>query len=175
MAVTLVVYAAGFSKTALTPAGDGYGPVDQGPLPFGVKSDLADAQDAINATIPMPKVPFASSDNVSAIWADTSNKQVAVQFDDGSITMMIQPSLYADPLNDLKQRAAGINAAVSVLELAGGPALVIVPDTDTTDADNPAWVEYVLSGLDINIYSESRDEGELVKLADSLIQASPTG
>jgi hypothetical protein len=58
-----------------------------------------------------------------------------------------------------------------VEEIDGAPALVIQADTDA-DKNNPAYVEIVRDGVDINIYSDSVEAPTLVQLARTMTAGS---
>jgi hypothetical protein len=115
----------------------------------------------------MPDSIAANADNVQASWVDSSNQQFAVTFNSG-ITMMLKPSDYDDAAVDLATAAGQINAKVDVVDLGSGKALVIEADTDSTDGENPAWVEFVVAGLDVNIYSEVVGTDTLLDVAKSI-------
>jgi hypothetical protein len=87
------------------------------------------------------------------------------------------PAAYQDPTSEYEAFAAEDNAQSAVGQVDGLPALVISPDTDCGQS-NPAWVEFDLNGIDINVFSAGYSDDQLLDAADSMVQptssASPS-
>lgn len=162
------------STPSLPQAGEGKAPDGQGPLPFGIKAPLGVAQEKLAFDIPLPDLAVASAANVRTSWLDIANQQFAAEFATG-ITMMIKPNEYQDPTSDLEVAAKGINAEAYLVEPGQSSALVIEPGTDSTDSVNPAWVEFVVAGLDVNLYSENVGTDALLEVARSIQAFHPSG
>jgi hypothetical protein len=69
-------------------------PVQQGPLPFGVKTSASAAAASLNFRIPFPDVALANSSNLADLWADSVNQQFAATYSTG-VTMTIKPNEYS--------------------------------------------------------------------------------
>jgi hypothetical protein len=147
-------------------------PAQQGPIPFGVKTSASAAEASLSFRIPFPDVALANSSTLVDLWTDSVNQQFAATYSSG-VTVTIKPNEYSDPVNALSQAADSINAKVSLVGLGSGTALVIEPDTDSTDGENPAWVEFVsTAGLDVNLYSDTLGVAELLVIARGIDSAS---
>jgi hypothetical protein len=117
--------------------------------------------------------PAASQANLTQTWVDSHAKQVALVFDRGAvdIEMWPWPAYYPDPATRFQQLSTSISATAAVGQVNGQPALVIQPNTDSNKA-NRAWVEFDLSGIDINVSSSTYSTDELLKIAESLAMAT---
>ena len=164
----------GFLSDRETPRGDRSGdlrvPVEQGPLPFGIEASPALAESKLNFHIPFPEVALANSANLADSWVDAVNQQFAATYNTG-VTVTMKPNEYSKPDVALSQAADSVNAKTDLVNLGSGTALVIEPDTDSSDGENPTWVEFVSSGLDVNLSSDTLSVAELLKVAKSIDSA----
>lgn len=120
------------------------------PLLGGQQIPLAGAASAVGFSVPLPDTPVASQENLTATWAVISRQQVALVFDQGKVTTTLQPADYKDPASEYQAFISDNNAQAAIGKVAGQPALVITPGTDYYKT-NPAWVEFDLNGIDVNI------------------------
>jgi len=106
---------------------------------------------------------------LTATWVVASRQQAALVFDQGSLTITMDPAAYQDPKREYQAFVAEDNAQSCVGQVEGLPALVISPDTDCGQS-NPAWVEFDLNRIDINVYSAGYSDDQLLDVADSMAQ-----
>ena len=168
--VGLVVVAAvtrGHAAPSAQSAGDLSLPTLAQPFVNGQKTTVADAQAAAGFTVPMPNVTAANSGNLTQTWLDSDQRQVALVFDGGKLTIMMSPATYKDPTSEFETFIAENNAVAALGQVNGQPALVIQPDTDVNKS-NAAWVEFEQNGIDVNVVSDSYGTETILKAAESM-------
>jgi hypothetical protein len=84
---------------------------------------------------------------------------IALQYS-SNITIMMWPSAYTDPAAGMKNVLATTTAKASLVQIGGSPGIELYPNT--ANNANPAWVEFVRDGVDVNIYSSTKAVEALV-------------
>jgi hypothetical protein len=143
------------------------------PLLGGQQIALANASSAVGFSVPIPDTQVASRGTLTATWAVASRQQVALVFGQGALTATMQPADYKDPASEFSAFVSETNSQASLGKVDGLPTLVITPGTDYYKT-NPAWVEFDLNGIDINIFSASYSTDQLLAVADSMVQSTPS-
>lgn len=156
---------AGASRDAA--GGQGVAPPGSGPLAFGVKTTLADARAGVQYDLPLPDSELANTTTLSGIWLDEKGQAVALVYDGDQLTVMMWPWQYDDPAALFLQRVQASSAKETVSAVNGCPALVIEPNTDV-DGKNPAWIEFVCNGIDVNVESSTYTLDQLMDVASSI-------
>ena len=133
------------------------------PLLQARATTVAQAQEAVSFRIPVPDTSTASRSTLTRTWVNRGLRQVALIFSGGKLTITMWPVTYKNPLLYFRTFIAESHAKAAIKYLHGRPVLVISPHTDRYHS-NPAWVEYVRNGIDINVYSHSY--GTATLLAD---------
>src|SRR6266702_101312 len=141
------------------------------PLLGGQPVSVTDAARVVGFDVPLPDASIANQGNLTATWAVAARQQVALIFDQGKLTIMMQPADYQDPAGEYQAFIPENNAKAAIGDVGGQPALVISPNTDYYQS-NPAWVEFDLNGTDINVVSASYSTDQLLEVADSVAQAA---
>jgi hypothetical protein len=139
------------------------------PLAAGGVVPLSEAVQRVDFALMMPHVAAANPSTVTKTWVDAED-EIAVQFD--TLTLMMWPSTYTDVEKDLQAFMTTTTATAHAVTINGDPGVVVLPNTDT-GADNPAWVEYVHNGLDINLYSRTWSLSDVLDAANSMRPWSP--
>ncbi len=86
----------------------------------------------------------------------------------GEVTIMMWPNHYPDVMAYFEDWIARNTAKAEIVQVGSAPGLVIHAGTDE-DASNPAWVEVVANGIDINLYSYKHSTDELLRLVGTMI------
>ena len=143
-----IVGLAGGGCTAHTTQDDGTpaGVSAATPLANAQQMSVARASSAIGFKVPVPATSIASQGNLTATWARADMRQVALVFDQGKLTIVIQPAVYQDPSTDYQTFISENSAQASVSHVAGLPVLTITPNTDYYRT-NPALVRFDLNRL----------------------------
>lgn len=134
------------------------------------KVSLADAEADAPFTFFLPSDPEANQDNLTQAWWSPGDTEVALIFgNDSKVEILMSPATTDDPSAAYRQTMDQINAG-SIQTVQGQPALVIKPGTDYPGT-NPAWVEVMLDGVDINLESHALSDADLLQIASSLAPA----
>ena len=131
------------------------------------------ASSAVGFKVPVPDTSIASQGNLTATWARADMQQVALVFDQGKLTIVMQPAVYQDPSTDYQTVISENSAKASVSQVAGLPVLIITPNTDYYKT-NPALVRFDLNGRNVDISSASYTTDELLAVAASMIKVDST-
>ncbi|MGH7868647.1 MAG: hypothetical protein ACREP9_13715, partial [Candidatus Dormibacteraceae bacterium] len=154
-----------------TPAGSSAGrlPLPNLDHPFinEQKATIAGARAAVSFPVLLPNAAPASQSNLTQVWVDHEQHQVALVYSRGKLTVMMWPATYTDPTREFRTFIAENHATAAIVRMNRQPALVIQPHTDTLHS-NPAWVEFERNGIDINIVSSSYGTDALLAVADSM-------
>lgn len=137
------------------------------PLIAARQMTIAEARATAGYPIPLPHASAASQANLTRVWMD-SKHEVALVFDNGKITITMQPATYRDPKTRFETFISeNRSGKVAMGSVNGQPALVISPNTDAPKT-NPAWVKIYRNGTDINVYSHDYGTATLLKIAASI-------
>ena len=137
-----------------------------GPLAEGRKTTVTNAQSIAGYTVPTPDDPAASAANLMQTWAN-SQRQVALVYAGGKITITMAPAAYRNALHDFRKFMAQNHVTAAIGRVRGQPALVITRHTDRCGS-NPAWVEFDQHGIDINLTSGNYATSTLLAVAESM-------
>jgi len=165
--VLAIVFFAGVVRLGATPqCSKGASPPGEGPLGGGKTTTVAGAQSIARFPVVTPDVRAARVSNLTQVWVN-SQRHVALVFAHGKVVITFGPAIYSNAVKEFERFIAQsrVNAAIS--HVHRHPALVITPYTDSCGS-NPAWVEFMRKGIDINVYSESYGTATLLSVADSL-------
>jgi hypothetical protein len=146
------------------------------PLLGGQQVSVTAASSVVGFNVPVPKTSIASQGNLTATWAVASRQQVALVFDQGKLDVVMKAAIYQDPTSEYQTFICDTNAKATISQVNGLPALVIPPDTDYSHT-NLAWVEFDLSGVNVDIFSASYSTDQLLAVADTMAppaSSSPT-
>jgi hypothetical protein len=141
-------------------------------LPGGQKTDIDSLSKEISYVVPLPESNLANPSNVSQVWVTPSSDAVALMFR-ANLTILMWPNPYGDrnPADVFRESISNDPAKEYLTTINGHPALAVVPGTALYN-DNPAYVEFVRSGIDINLMSDSMSETTLIDVAQT-IQTTP--
>lgn len=140
------------------------------PLVAGHATSVATATRLVGFRLLMPRPTSAIGDvELSRTWVNPKDRQAALVFDGGKITVMMWP-VPADRKNAIAYYKGIIkdhlgNDHIGIVD--GVPALIIKQHTDVKHK-NPAWIEFYKRGIDVTVYSAHYQTSALVKLADTL-------
>jgi hypothetical protein len=137
------------------------------PLLGGQQVPVGEVSSDVGYSVPIPNAEEASQSSLTATWVRTDQGQVALVFDDGKLTIMMQPANYEDPATEFKTFIDENNGDASIGQVNGQPALVIEPRTDASKS-NLAWVEFDFNGIDVNVVSATYGTDQLLAVADSM-------
>jgi hypothetical protein len=166
MALVGTLIASGASHSPPLALG-GLGPVNWArPLINGQVTTISGAASEAGYSIPIPTATAASQSNLTRVW-ESPNKDVALVFDGGKVTVLIRPAVYTDPASWFNTIVAESPGKAAIGQVNGKPAVVIQPNSDPYGA-NPAWIEFYRNGLDVNVISASYGTGTLLSIADSI-------
>jgi hypothetical protein len=103
------------------------------------------------------------------VWVDRATREVALVYAsaNGRVDVLMAPATYKNARATFAQFIAENHAKVTIAKVNGRPALVIEPHTDACRS-NPAWVEFDLNGVDVNIVSATQDAAALLAVANSM-------
>jgi hypothetical protein len=167
LAVSVAAAGCGDTRTTVaTPSSPGGVSLSR-PLPGARPISLAAARGAIGFRVPQPHVAAAGPANLTGVYADRKSQQVALVYGGGRVTVMMAPAVYADPRARFNTFLRENHAKAKFGSVDGDVALVISPDSDPQRA-NPAWVEFDLDGVDIDVVSATRTTTLLLRVARSL-------
>lgn len=138
-----------------------------GPFPGGRQVSMREALHTATYPVLVPDSADADPTDLTKVWVDNDG-DIGFQYS-SNITVMMWPSAYTDPAAGMQNVLATTTARASLIEVDGSPGISLFPRTAANA--NPAWVEFVRAGVDINIYSSTRTVDDLVAVADSMIQA----
>jgi hypothetical protein len=148
-----------------------------GPFPIGEATSLEKAQSSVSFPLFLPSSEEFEG-TLSRVWVttfqgDETPQKAALEFktDAGTIVVIEQLREFESPERHFQQVVQDGISTARVEEIDGAPALVIQADTDA-DKNNPAYVEIVRDGVDINIYSDSVEAPTLVQLARTMTAGS---
>lgn len=166
--VALVVVVVASARPSPQPvAGGGLGmPNLAKPLIDARAMTVAAAQSAAGYMIPMPTSASAGRRTLTKVW-ESRNREVALVFAGGKVTLLIRPAAYADPAAWFRKIVHESPGSAAVGRVKGQPAVVIQPNTDPY-GPNPAWVEFYQNGLDFNVISTIYDTRTLLSIAESV-------
>jgi hypothetical protein len=139
----------------------------EGPFPGGRQVTMQEALKETPYPVYIPSSRDASSDNMSKVWIDDGG-DIGLQYD-SNITVMMWPSAYKDPEAGLQNVLATTTAKADLIRVGESPGIEMYPNTASNK--NPAWVEFVRDGVDINIFSSTQPIEALVAVADSMERA----
>jgi hypothetical protein len=145
-----------------------------GPFPIGQQSTLEKAAAIVPFDIYMPATKELNDSTLTRVWvtafesAETPQK-LALEFTTsmGTVVIIEQLKEFGNPQQQCAKFVEDGIASASVETIANAPGLVIQPDTDS-DGENPAYVETVQAGVDINIYSDEVLSQLLIDAAASM-------
>jgi hypothetical protein len=138
------------------------------PLGDSKTTTLGTAQSIARFPVLTLDVSAARLSNLTEVWVN-KQRNVALAFAHGKVMITFGPAVDGDALKDFESFIAQNHVTAAISHVHRQPALVISPHTDGCGS-NPAWVEFKLKGIDINVYSESYGTGTLLSVADSLKQ-----
>lgn len=139
------------------------------PLLGAQQMTLADAHAAVTFSFPVPSSMAAGPGDLSNVWVNRAQEQVALVYGAGDITVIMSPAPYSDPATEFATFIEENNATATLGQVGGQVALVISPGTDIKQS-NPAWVEFDLNGVDINVVSATEGTAALLGVANSIAQ-----
>jgi hypothetical protein len=138
--------------------------VFQGPFPGDYQVSLAQAVQSASYRVFVPNSPQANSSNLQQVWIDNAGDIGFVYTT--NITVMMWPSAYPDPSAGLQTVLQTTTAKASLIQVGNSPGIELYPDTAANA--NPAWVEFVRAGVDVNISSSTQSVDDLVSVANSM-------
>lgn len=136
------------------------------PFPYGRQVSFVQGVQAVSYPVFVPNSPMANSGNMSQVYTDDDG-DLAFQYS-SDITVMMWPSAYTDPVAGLQNVLATTQATAALVQIGDSPGIEIYPNTAANA--NPAWVEFVRQGVDINLYSSTQSVDTLVAVANSMAQ-----
>lgn len=155
------------AASASTPGGrDPAGLTLRHPI-VGQEMPLAAATALVNFPVPQANVAAASPSNLTEVWVNKAMQQLALVYDDGDVTVVMSPAWYSDPKREFSDFLSSNNATARLGSVNRNVALVISPHTDMKRS-NPAWVEFDLNGVDVNVESATQGTAALLGVARSL-------
>ncbi|MHB8246560.1 MAG: hypothetical protein ACYDGN_14670 [Acidimicrobiales bacterium] len=126
----------------------------------------------MNYPISQPDTPATNSSTLTSIILNSQTQQVALVYGNGNTTIMMQPAQYSDALANFESFVQQ-NPGIAVVSTIGSfPALEISGDAPAAPNLNPAWVEFDLNGVDINVVSYERTTSALETVAASMVTPS---
>jgi hypothetical protein len=157
----------GGNATESASRGDGAGVTLSHPLLAAQQVPPADASSAAGYNVPEATTTVAGPANLTSVYVNKLSQQVALVYGNGDVTVVMSPAGYSDPTIEYTEYLSSNNATASLASVNGTPALVISPDTDIKQS-NPAWVEFDLQGIDINVESATESTSTLLSVAQNL-------
>ncbi len=142
-------------------------PTEGNPLALGSQSNISQARSLLPFPVHLPSDPVANETTLTGVWLDASQAQLGLVFN-GEVTIMMWPNHYPDVMAYFEDWIARNTAKAEIVQVGSAPGLVIHAGTDE-DASNPAWVEVVANGIDINLYSYKHSTDELLRLVGTMI------
>jgi hypothetical protein len=184
----VVVTVVGLTIAGVT-TGSGAGPVDRRATPLNQHGTLAGLGPArpllggeritpahssslVGFNVPVPNTSIANSGNLTATWAVASRRQVALVFDRGKLDVVFKPAIYKDAASEYRTFICE-NGGATIGRVNGLPALVIEPRTDYYHT-NPAWIEFDLKGVNVDVFSHDYSPRQLLAVADSIAPPAST-
>jgi hypothetical protein len=152
------------------------------PFVDGVKTSLNAARSSAGFGFVLPE-PAAVGGTISTVWIETDGgRAVAVDYTSGVEVQMNPDSVPPDPLEHFQSLAELAGLGASVVEIDGGPALVIAEGASAGQCraetpcqpfeHAPASVERIVGNLDVIVYGHQSTE-QLESISSSLqIQSS---
>jgi hypothetical protein len=172
LAVTLARRGAQHSEGAggVASGGGGNAPALSGDAPFpGTSVSLDEAKGALSYAVFLPEVSQANDQVVSSVWLQEQSQKLGVVYGDTDISLVIEPTDFSDGGAARFERYVRSGIAKSDVQLINGhQVLSVYPGTDTLGT-NPSYVELVLDGLDISMFSKSEDPQVLLGAMKSLL------
>jgi hypothetical protein len=142
-----------------------------GPPGLAEKTTAAGARAAVGFPVLVPSDAAASPVNLTQVWVNKHNGEVALVFDKGKADITMAR---ATKQNDLRYFQAFVTqknknrVTDAIGQVNGQPALVITPDTSAICHCNPAVVEFNRNGIHVSIYSNTYGTGTLLAIANSM-------
>jgi len=142
---------------------------NDGPIGGGRLVSLSTAEAEMGFALLMPASDLASRSNLVEVWSEPSEQEVGLVFESEGKRLIID--LYPAYLEDPKanyQAEIDLNLADQRLtEILGQPAIVTEPYTDVPKT-NPAWLQFDLNGVDVNLFSYGFSTEDLIEVAQTL-------
>lgn len=146
------------------------------PLRNAHRVTLAVAGKALGFVIPMPAAgsliraggvpPNQIRLTAGPVWV--SGPEVALTFNRGGVTILVGHATYTNPGRTFRTELAAIKVGRAVIRSVNDePALIIQPRTDYAKS-NPAFVEFDLHGLDIQVISTRLGTSLLRAIAETI-------
>ena len=132
---------------------------------------IAAATALVNFPVPQANVAAAGPRKLTGVWVNRAMQQLALVYDDGDVTVVMSPAWYSDPKSEFSDFLSSNNATARLGSVNRNAALVISPHTDVKRS-NPAWVEFDLNGVDVNVESATQGTAALLGVARSLACAT---
>jgi hypothetical protein len=137
----------------------------------GQEMPIAAATALVNFPVPQANVAAAGPSNLTGVWVNKAMQQLALVYDDGDVTVVMSPAWYSDPKREFSDFLSSNNATARLGSVNRHVALVISPHTDMKRS-NPAWAEFDLNGVDVNVESATQGTAALLGVARSLADAT---
>lgn len=167
------------------PASQGGQPAAPPGDPYGIggqEVSLAQAQTTATFPVILPSTDLASPSQLTGLWVATytsDDSQVALEFDEGSLTILENPLANPKPeaiLGRYEDVAARMNETIgrtvfSIVTLDGAPVLVAEPNADAYKS-NPASVEVAIGELDLVLASHTYSVEQLLGVAESILKSA---
>jgi hypothetical protein len=132
------------------------------PLIAAHRASIAAAGRAVDFPVPQARTAVAGPATLTAVWVNTTARQVALVYSGGDVTVMMALAPYRHPRAAFSRYRRENHATTRLGSVDGNVALVIAPRTDAKRS-NPAWIEFDDSGVDINVVSETQGTAVLQK------------
>ena len=140
------------------------------PFPGGYQTTVAGARAAVGFPVLVPHTALANRGSLTAVWVNPGQRLVALVYDEGRITILMEPwPVPQSPARWFRyERGIMIRKYAVVGRVNGGPALIVLrPNIDYCHA-NSAVVEFSAHGVDIDVHSRDYRSGPLLKIAASM-------
>jgi hypothetical protein len=145
-----------------------------GPFPVASAVSLEDAQKAVSFGVLLSTSKFADKDSLGQVWVTPSSDEeteskIALVYSTGggTLTIIEQVKQFGSVDKAFGDVLAQGSAEASVVADGRAPMLVIQPNSDDFES-NPAYVEVVIDGVDINIFSDELSAADHVGVAKTL-------
>jgi hypothetical protein len=142
---------------------------DESPIGGGRIVDIATAAAEIKFGLLMPSSELASQSNLATVWSEPDQQEVGLVFESGDKRLVVDlyPAYLEDPKANYQAEIDLHLADQRLIEVLGQPAIVTEPYTDAPKT-NPAWLQFDLGGVDVNLFSYQYSTTDLIDVAATL-------
>lgn len=143
---------------------------DESPIGGGRIVDLPTAQAEMKFDLLIPDSDVASRSSLTEVWSEPEEQEVGLVFQSGENRLVVDlyPAYLEDPKANYQAEIDLHIAEQSLTEVLGQPAIMTEPYTDVPKT-NPAWLQFDLDGVDVNLFSFEYSTAELVDVATTLL------